>query len=478
MPAQNPLEKIFAGARLRHLRRERGLTQSEAAEALGVSASYLNLLERNQRPVTARVLLALADAFDVDVRAFANDGDRQLLSDLQEAASDPVIETIALDRMELNELADAHPRAAEAFAKMYQAYRESSAATADLATRMSGPGASLGGTGTILEDVRDAIDSRQNYFPELEDAAETLNAKLGAKSRRRTEALGQYLSETHGFNVQILDEEVMAGARRRLDFHGRRLLLSEALPLESRPFQIALVIASLELVDLLDALSAAAGLPTDEARTLYRIGLCSYFAGAVLMPYTDFIGTAEKTRYDLERLQRRFETSYEQVCHRLTTLQRPGARGIPFFMIRVDLAGNVSKRFGGGIIPFARSGGGCPKWNLYDALRTPLRIMAQSFELTDGTRHLSIARAQSSPGPSGQPPLLHAIAVGCDWSHANKIIHADTITQSPPMPVGISCRLCERSDCAQRAFPPLRRKLSANLTQLRASPFEFGEDQT
>ena len=478
MPSQNPLEKIFAGARLRHLRRERGLTQSEAAEALGLSASYLNLLERNQRPVTARVLLALAEAFDVDVRAFANDSDRQLLLDLQEAAADPVIETIALDRMELNELADAHPRAAEAFAKMYQAYRESSAATADLATRLTGPGASLGGTGTILEDVRDAIDARQNYYPELEQAAEALITKLGTQSRRRMETLSQYLAQTHGFNVQVLDEDIMAGARRRLDFHGRRLLVSEALPLESRPFQIALVIASLELVELLDSLCASAGLPTDEARKLYRIGLCSYFAGAVLMPYSEFLGTAEKTRYNLERLQRRFESSYEQVCHRLTTLQRPGARGIPFFMIRVDLAGNVSKRFGGGIIPFARSGGGCPKWNLYDALRTPLRIMAQSFELTDGTRHLSIARAQSSPGPSGQPPLLHAIAVGCDWSHANKIIHADTIAQAPPMPVGISCRLCERSDCAQRAFPPLRRKLSVNLTQLRASPFEFDDDQT
>ena len=476
MPQNKTMEKIFAGARLRRLRKEKGLTQAEAAEALGVSGSYLNLLERNQRPVTARILLALADAFDVDVRAFANDSDRQLLSDLQEAAADPVLSSLDLDRMELNELADSHPRAAEAFSRLYQSYRESAASTEDLATRLTGPGASLSGSGTILENVRDAIDDKQNYFPELEEAADALNERLADKQRERGIALTEYLQTEHGFHVRILDEEIMAGARRRLDFHGRRLLLSEIIPLESRPFQIAFVLATLELGDLLDSLCEKAALPSEEAQKLYRIGLCSYFAGATLMPYGAFLKAAEKSRYNLEKLQNRFETSYEQVCHRLTTLQRNGARGIPFFMIRVDLAGNVSKRFGGGVLPFARSGGGCPKWNLYDALRTPVRILSQSFELPDGTRHLSIARAQSNSGPSDQPALLHSIAVGCDWSHASKIVHADGLENAQPIEVGISCRLCERADCAQRAFPPLRRKLSLDMHQLRASPFEFGQN--
>lgn len=474
---QQALEKIFAGARLRRLRRERGLTQADAAQALGVSASYLNLLERNQRPVTARVLLALADAFDVDVRAFATESDRQLIADLQEAAADPVLTGMELDRMELNELADSHPRAAEAFARLYQAYRETNAATADLATRMSGPGAALGGPGAVLESVRDAIDSRQNHFPELEDAAEALGARLDAgKPRERGAALARYLQSEHGFTVKVLDEEIMAGARRRLDFHGRRLLLSESLPLISRPFQIAVVLASLELGGLLDTLADAADLPSPEARKLYRIGLANYFAGAVLMPYTPVLKAAEETRYDLDRLQRRFEVSYEQICHRLTTLQRPGARGLPFFMIRLDGAGNVSKRFGGGIMPFARSGGGCPKWNLYDALRLPERILAQCFELPDGTRLLSLARGQTGQAPMGQPPVLHAIALGCDWSHAGKIVHADPIAAATPSPVGITCRLCEREDCAQRAFPPLNRKLEMDPHMLKASPYSFGAD--
>ena len=470
------LEKIFAGARLRRLRRERGLTQAEAAEALGLSASYLNLLERNQRPVTARVLLALADAFDVDVRAFANESDRQLVTDLQEAAADPVLTGLELDRIELSEFADSQPRAAEAFARLFQAYRETTAATADLATRMSGPGAATGGPGAVLESVRDALDSRQNHFPELEEAAEALIERAGIRTHRRNRALADYLQDTHGFTVRVLDEDIMAGARRRLDFHGRRLLLSESLTPISRSFHMAVVLATLELGDTLDTLSAEPQLPADESRKLYRVGLANYFAGAVHMPYGSFLKTAEDTRYNIERLQRRFEVSYEQVCHRLTTLQRPGARGLPFFMIRVDSAGNVSKRFGGGIMPFARSGGGCPKWNLYDALRMPERILSQAFELPDGNVMLSIARGQISPAPAGQPPVLHAIALGCAWEHASKIVHADPIAQAEPDPVGIACRLCDREDCAQRAFPPLNRKLVLDAHQLRASPYAFNED--
>ena len=213
-----------------------------------------------------------------------------------------------------------------------------------------------------------------------------------------------------------------------------------------------------------------------EARRLLRVGLGNYLAGAILAPYSQFLKLAEQSRYDLVRLQRRFELSFEQVCHRLTTLQRNGERGLPFFMIRVDQAGNVSKRFGGGIMPFVRSGGGCPKWNLYEALHSPGQILAQSFELTDGRRHLSLARGQLSPSPHGQSPVVHAIALGCDWQHAEKIIHADAIRELDPAPIGIACRLCERESCAQRAFPPLNRKLEMNPHTLGASPYGFGSE--
>jgi predicted transcriptional regulator/DNA-binding XRE family transcriptional regulator len=460
-----PLEKLFAGARLRRLRREKGLTQGEAAAALGLSPSYLNLLERNQRPVTARVLLALADAFDVDVRAFAQEQDRQLIADLQEAAADPLLSSLALDRMELSELTDSHPRAAEAMAKLFQSYREASAATADLAARMSGPAAG-GGPGAALEAMRDALDARHNHFPELEDEAERLAYETELKPRRAGEALGQRLQARHGVVVRIETDYIMAGARRRLDFHGRRLLLSERVAPSSRPFHMAIALANLELGERLDALSAAAALPSEEAARLYRIGLANYFAGAVLAPYAAFLKAAEDNRYDLPLLQRRFELSFEQVCHRLTTLHRPGARGVAFFMLRVDRAGNVTKRHGGGVMPFARWGGGCPKWRIYDAFQTPGRVIAQSFDLPDGARHLSLACAGA--GETGQ-----AVAIGCDWADADKIIHADPLREQAPDPAGVSCRLCERSDCAQRAFPPLNRKLELDPHQQRETPYGF-----
>jgi predicted transcriptional regulator/DNA-binding XRE family transcriptional regulator len=476
MDELRPLEKIFAGARLRRLRREKGLSQADAASALGLSPSYLNLLERNQRPVTARVLLALAEAFDVDVRAFASESDRQLLSDLQEAATDPVLAGMELDRIELNELADGHPRIAEALARLYQSYRETTAATADMASRLSGPGAVYGGPGAVLESVRDALDARQNHFPELESEAETLGGKLSARPREIASALTSYLQEAHGFTVRVLDRETLGGARRRLDFHSRRLLLSDSLSILSRPFQVAVVLASLELGPLLDELSQSVDLPTDEARKLYRIGLANYFAGAVLMPYGPFLKLAETSRYNLPALQRGFDTSYEQVCHRLTTLQRPGARGLPFFMIRVDAAGNVSKRFGGGIMPFARSGGGCPKWNLYEALAAPERMLVQNFELADGTRLLSLARGQITESPDGRPAGTHAIALGTDWANAPRIVHADSALEDAAEPVGIACRLCEREECSQRAFPPLSRKLELDIHMLGASPYGFARD--
>ena len=144
-------------------------------------------------------------------------------------------------------------------------------------------------------------------------------------------------------------------------------------------------------------------------------------------------------------------------------------------MIRVDAAGNVSKRFGGGIISFARSGGGCARWNLYDAISTPERYRVDAHELPDGMKFLSIARGQISEAPTGQPPVVHAIVLGCEWSHAGRIVHADTLTGADPSPVGITCRLCDRDDCAQRAFPPLNRKLEMDPHLLGASPYGFGD---
>ncbi|XBQ16107.1 MAG: short-chain fatty acyl-CoA regulator family protein [Oceanicaulis sp.] len=460
-------QKLFAGARLRRLRRDLGQTQAQFAESLGVSASYLNLLERNQRPVTARVLLALAEAFDVDVRAFAAESDRQLVADLREAASDPVLKGADLDRRDLDELVDAHPRAAEALARLYQVYRDTSAAAADFAMRAA-EGGGAGGALSPLEEVRDALDAAQNHFPAVEAAAERLRAGFPDADSLEA-AMTQHLKSAHGAAVRTYDDQVMGGAVRRFDFHARKLLLSDLLEPAARVFHIAAAIVNLELAELLNDESRGPEGLSEDARALFKASLSNYAAAAILMPYKAFHEAAETVRYDIDALRRRFNVSWEQVCHRLTTLNRPGARGVPFFMIRVDQAGNITKRFGGGVLAFARSGGGCARWRLFEAFRAPERVHVQGLELTDGARFVSIARAVTRALPDGGA-AMSAVAVGCEEKEMHRLVYdpGDQYT-----PVGLSCRLCERTGCAERAFPPLRRSLRVEPHARGAAPFTF-----
>jgi predicted transcriptional regulator/DNA-binding XRE family transcriptional regulator len=471
MDLQN--EKIFAGARLRRLRRERGLTQADTAEMLGLSPSYLNLLERNQRPLTARVLLSVASAFDIDVRALAEGSDRQLITDLEAAAADPALSSLELDRTELTELAETQPRAAEALTRLHQAYRSAAESSADLAAQLEG--GDQPGRLNDTEAVRNAIDRNHNFFPDLEAAADRFGADLKLTADNREAALEARLKEEHGIIVRTFEDDVMGGARQRMDFHTRRLMLSDRLSPLARPMQMATTLGLLEFAGVLDDLVEAAALTTKCEQALYRMGLARYFAGALLAPYDAFLSLARKSRYDLDRLQRRFGLSFEAVCHRLTTLHKPEAEGIPFFMVRMDPAGNVSKRFGGGVLPFARSGGSCPKWSLLDAFRAPERLHTQRLALPDSSEYLSIARAVSRPGGPDEPPVLHVVAVGCEWPRADETIYADALASRGPTPIGITCRLCERPACAHRAFPSMQQEMNINPWRQAAGPYASDE---
>ncbi|MGP1274839.1 MAG: helix-turn-helix domain-containing protein [Caulobacterales bacterium] len=463
-------EKLFAGARLRRLRRELDLSQAEFAETLGISASYLTLLERNQRPVTARVLLALAESHDVDVRSFAAESDRQTLSDLGEALGDPVLKGSDLDARDVRELADAHPRAAEAMARLFHAYRDASANAAELAARLAD--GNVAGTGSLLplEAVRDALDAAQNHFPQLEEAADALREAARLDELGRTQGLHDHLRRQHGAAVRVYDDTVMGGTLRRFDFHARKLLLSEVLSPAGRDFQTALTAVLLDCADILDASTARAALPDPVAARLYRANLAGYTAAAVLMPYDTFHQSAEAAGHDAETLSHRFAVSYEQAAHRLTTLNRPTRRGVPFFLMRIDPAGNVTKRFGGGVIPFARAGGGCPRWPVHDAFRLPERTLTHWVELPDGTRYVSRTRAVARPLPGGGA-ALQAVVLGCEAQHAARLGLGDSAPA--PIPVGLTCRLCERRDCAQRAYPPLQRTLKVEPHTRPVSPFAF-----
>ena len=475
-------KKLVIGPKIRRLRRELGLTQAQMADEMGISTAYLNLIERNQRPVTAQFLVKLAEVYAVDMKAFAQSDDDRVMAELREVFSDPLFAGRGIDIQDLRDLANSSPSAADAVTQLYRAYQDAMGKAIDLAERLANH-ERMSSPDLIrfpLEDVRDFFTARNNHFPELEEAAEELWRTIPLRLHEVYDGLKTFLFQRHGISVRIVPRDMLPSDLRRYDPHSKRILLSEMLPAHGRAFQLAHQLALVGFGELLDTVVAQAGLDTPEARQLCRLGLANYFAGAVLMPYERFLAAAQELRYDIDVLSQRFATSFEQTCHRFTTLQRPGAKGVPFFLIRVDPAGNISKRFSAGGFHFARFGGACPRWNVHEAFRLPGVIMTQIVEMPDGTTYFSIARTVSRTGTGfHMPEQLLAIGLGCEISHARQLVYADSHNLDRPntTPIGVNCRLCERPDCNHRALPPLSRRLNINEFRRGISQFSFAPDR-
>lgn len=471
--------KIFAGPRVRRLRQILGATQAAMAKGLGVSPSYLNLVERNQRPLTAQLLLRLAETYRLDLRELSGDGEARLAAEMTEALADPVFIGPTPAASEIMEVAAGAPAMAQSFLSLYRAYlhlaRGEPVAANLLSARERRP--AEGSDRFPIEEVRDYFHARANFVDELDAVAEALRANLGAKDDLMA-ALRAFLRDRHGIGVSVVPAHVMPDAHRRFDRHSRRLFLSELLPAPSRVFQTAVQAALLDQAMLLDRLVAEAGLRTDDARRLCRIGLANYFAGALMMPYAAFLSAATELRYDIDLLAARFGASAEQVAHRLTTLQRQGRSGVPFFLLRLDNAGNVSKRFSAGGFHFARFGGTCPRWRVHDAFATPGQTIVQPVGLPDGAAYLTISRTvDAGPAPFPETPRRLAISLGCAISHAAQVVYGDGLdlaSASAITPIGVTCRMCERHNCASRAFPPMTRTLTIDDSRKNRSAFEFG----
>jgi predicted transcriptional regulator/DNA-binding XRE family transcriptional regulator len=461
--------KLFLGGRLKRLRRDLGLTQTAMAADLGCSPSYLNHIERNQRPVSAQLLLRLAETYDVDLRTFGPTGGPATEAVLSEALADPVFQGLAVPRHEIVQLAEDQPAAADAFLRLYRAF-------ADRRARDRAEGDA--GDETPADWVREYVQARRNHFPELDAAGETLAAALEAETPGEafeTRARAR-LKAAHGLSVRTLPDDVMVEWTRRLDPHRGRLLLSETLGPASRAFAVAYQLALAEHDAALSAMVEAANAPDEPTRRLLKVSLANTLAAAILMPYAAFQATAEAAGYDLARLQARFGVSFEQAAHRLTTLSRPTARGVPFFLMRVDQAGNVSKRFAAGAFPFSRFGGACPRWRLHSAFRTPGRIVTQIVETPDGQRWFTLARAVERQGRDGfTEPHDLAIGLGCELKHAQRLVYARGLDLAAPdvTPIGPACRLCHRHPCAERAAPPVDRPLTVDDWSKSVSPYPF-----
>ncbi|MCX5497127.1 short-chain fatty acyl-CoA regulator family protein [Kaistia dalseonensis] len=459
--------KLFIGPKLRRIRRELGLSQTRMAEDLGISPSYANLMERNQRPVSAQILLKLADVYDLDVKMLASSEDDRSRAEIGEIFGDPLFRDLTIAPQELRELVESCPTVADALQRLYSAYQQTQGGGT------SGGEAADGGPVTAPVDiVRAAIETSRNYFPALDEAAEALAGELAVGDAALLPAMIDRLRARHGVRVRVLPADVMADALRRFDRHRRQLQLSEMVGPSGRTFQVAFQLAMIEQAEIIDRTVEDCALADPTARRMFRIYLANYFAGALMMPYGRFFAAAEASRYDLALLSRRFEASFEQVCHRLTTLQRPTAKGVPFFMIRVDDAGNVSKRYASGRFHLSRYGGTCPIWNLHETFRAPNEILTQRLELADGSLFFSIATAVAgTPQAFPRREARFAIGLVCEMKYAPRLVYADT--EGPAAPIGTNCRLCERNDCAQRAEAPASRPILIDETMRRVVPFFF-----
>ncbi|MFC4169734.1 helix-turn-helix domain-containing protein [Teichococcus aestuarii] len=461
------MSRPLIGRTVRRLRQEQGLTQQALAARLGISASYLNLIEHDQRAVTAALLIKLGQTLQVDLAALSGNQERQLESQLREVLADPQLGLEALPEEELRLLAGSAPNAGRAMLALYRALR---------VAREDASGIALPSGRRILlptEEARDFFHERANVFPALEAVAERIGAELGAAPAELNHAIAERLRHRHDLRVRVVPLE---GSLRRYDPAARLLELSEHLPRESRGFQMAFQLMLLEAREAVEEILAPAAPSTQEAAALIRIGLLNYAAGALLMPYAAFLAAARALRHDLDLLAARFGVSFEQVAHRLSTLQREGARGVPFFFLRVDPAGNVDKRFSAAGFPFARFGGSCPRWVVHTAFATPGALRVQLAELPDGAAFLCFARTVTGPSRWGEPAPVHVVAMGCDIGRAAEVVYADGLDlQRARTGIGLSCRLCDRAECRSRAFPPLEHRLNLDPHEESAAPYRFSK---
>jgi predicted transcriptional regulator/transcriptional regulator with XRE-family HTH domain len=449
--------KTFSGARLRRLRQERGLTQAALAQALELSTSYVNQLENDQRPITVSVLIALTERFDLPPQYFSSDTDARLVADLSDLFTETGAEH-GTTRTQIEEFVARMPEIGRSLVTVHRRLRDATEELEGYRSRATAETSLPSERPMPFEEVRDFFYDRNNYIGELDLAAERLFTESGMRPGGLDIQLTELMRDQFGI-VVVIDDDLPETSKRRYDAATKVLKIARWLLPGQRAFQIATQLALLSQSDLISAIVATDHELSTESRGVARVGLANYFAGAFLLPYSEFHQAAEELRYDIDLLGRRFEVGFETVCHRLSTLQRPKKRGVPFIFVRTDKAGNISKRQSATAFHFSRVGGSCPLWVVHDAFAQPGRIARQVAQMPDGRSYFWVAKTTAPEGRGylGQRKSF-AVGLGCDLAYADKLIYSTGVVLDDPttaVPIGAGCKICNREACAQRAFPYL-----------------------
>lgn len=476
--------KLFVGPRVRRLREQYALSQTALAERLSLSLSYVSQIESNQRPVTASVLLKLAEAFGGDMSQFADETDKRVLGELDCALQDRTLRSTPVPAAQLARMVEQAPELVEAFLLLYQRHSRLKDEHAETIDRFYGEVGSDPRAGPLAplphEEVRDYFNRRNNYIDRLDRLAEQLATDAKLRPGERAAPLREQMRSQCGIEVIVTDEMRDSTGLRRYEPTRRKLWLPTHLSDAQQAFQIATQYALIAHRDAIDDEVRDGGYSDAAAEGLARQGLAHYFAGATVLPYEQIISATRESRNDIEWLQQRFHVGFETVCHRLSTLQRPNRRGVPFYFVRIDQAGNISKRQSATAFHFAQHGGACPLWQVHEAFSQPGRILTQIAEMPDGARFFGIARTIERGGGRYQARRkIFAIGLGCELSHARELVYADGLDIAAPrdvVPIGPGCRVCPRTDCVQRAFPPAGKPLIADIDTESLVSYRFAPD--
>ncbi len=474
-----PSEFSNIGSKIRKERRAKGLSQSDLSKKLKISASYLNLLESGRRTITVPLLIKIGNELGISLKDLTVESNKRILSDIMDVLSNELFEDLDITNQDTSDFIGSNPNIAKALLKLNDTYKSLQEDTQNRLEALDiNPIVRDKPSRLPVEIVSDFLQDHKNYFNSIELSADSLREKIGLDIGPNIGSglkITNYLKKKHDISVNIIPADREAKSVKSFDTSSRELNLSEMLTYTSRNFHLAYQVAYLEGQDIINSIIEDNNIVSEDVVPLLKISLLNYFAASMMMPYDAFISSAQKHKYDIEILMHQYACSFEQVTHRLTNLQRPKNEGVPFHFLKADIAGNVSKRFSLSGIHIPRHGGSCPRWNVYLAFLNPGKIQPQLSRMPDGKVYFCIARAfEKGIERHGMPKSFVSIGLGCDIQYAKELIYSQGIdleNRQLQTPIGVSCRICPRVDCQQRAFPPIDKDLKLDITYRGTSPY-------